>query len=226
MTPVERRAAGDVDDRRGVHRALAELQHVATWKRVAEGERGRQERTRGEDERSDGAPERGVGIHDSTPQRSSGEAWMRLRTDETTSTCGRSGAAPLNFRDVQPSGAAAYRGNWSVKQPLTSAVKRLSEAAGRLEWSSRASDETSLALGERSGMGMRRRGRQTTPRRTARGIDVEVAALRRQRQVSADFAGSVEGDLPRDPPGVPRLGRRQVQQSRLSLVSADFRSSA
>ena len=113
-----------------------------------------------------------------------------------------------------------------MEQPLTSAVKGPSEAVGRLEWSSHASDGASRALGERSGMEVGRRGRQTMPRWTARGIDVEVAALRRQRQVSADFAGSVEGDLPRDPPGVPRLGCRQVQQSRMRLVSAGFRSSA
>ena len=113
-----------------------------------------------------------------------------------------------------------------MEQPPTSAVKRPSEAAGRLEWSSRASDETSHALGERSGMGMHRRGRETTPRRTARGIDVEVAALRQQRQVSADFAGSVEGDLPRDPPGVPRLGRRQVPQSRYASSLPGLRSDA
>ena len=87
-----------------------------------------------------------------------------------------------------------------MEQPPTSAVKRPTQSADRLEWNSHASDSASHALGERSGMGVGRRGRQTTPRRTARGIDVEVAALRQQRQVSADFAGSVEDNPPRDPP--------------------------
>lgn len=106
------------------------------------------------------------------------------------------------------------------KQPLTSVVKRPSPAAGRLESSSRASDDASHALGERSGMGMGRRGRQTMPPLPERGIDVEVAAYPQRRLVFADFAGSVEVGLPRDPPGLPRLGRRQVQQSNALLLSS------
>ena len=125
---------------------------------------------------------------------------------------GGTGAAPLRFRDVQPAERPPFREFELSSQPLTTAVSRLSQDAGRPEWRAHENDETTPALGERSGMGMGRRGRQTMPSRRARGIDVDVAARQRRRRVSANFAGSVEGGLPRNPPGALRLGRSQVQR--------------
>src|SRR5690606_35827655 len=54
----------------------------------------------------------------------------------------------------------------------------------------------------------------------ARGIRIEGASLRQQRHVPAELAGSVEVELPRDPPGVTQMRRRQVQRSNASLLSS------
>jgi hypothetical protein len=60
------------------------------------------------------------------------------------------------------------------------------------------------------------------PQQNGCGIDVEIAAQGLRRQEPTNFAGSVESVLPRIPPGVPRLGRRQVQQSRMRLISVEL----
>lgn len=110
------------------------------------------------------------------------------------------GAAPPRFRDVQLAERTPYLRELVVgDSPPTDAVSGRRIVAGRREWHGRACGRTSRELGRRSDMGTGRRGRQTLPR-LARGIDAELAALRGRRQKWIDFAGSVEGTLPRDPP--------------------------